>query len=169
MAAVWKQWFQARSSTSNGYSSGHSGLQKRKCSPRGSSVQIPVAHLQLRFPDGVYVSVEARQDRGTFVGPLRFFHDHLRKTMCLLCFLGTSIPVAKPFYNRLQAFICILEKVTVPLKLRANNVEDTRWFLALFRSDTVHTQSASVYTSKYTAVPVWVRRTSRRYSLVPAK
>jgi hypothetical protein len=39
----------------------------------------------------------------------------LRETMGFLCYLGTYIPVAKPFYNLLQAFMCVLEKVSVPL------------------------------------------------------
>jgi hypothetical protein len=42
----------------------------------------------------------------------------LRETMGLLRCLGTCIPVAKPFYNRnrLHAFLCVLEKVSVPLR-----------------------------------------------------
>jgi hypothetical protein len=59
----------------------------------------------------------------------------LRKTMGLLRYLGTCIPVAKLFYNRLQTFMCVLEKVSVPLRLQSNQVEDSRWLLALFRSD----------------------------------
>ena len=65
----------------------------------------------------------------------------LRETMGLLRYLGTCIPVAKPFYNRLQAFMCVLEKVSVPLRLQANQVEDIRWLLALFRSDALQDMS----------------------------
>jgi hypothetical protein len=65
----------------------------------------------------------------------------LRETMGLLRYLGTCIPVAKPFYNRLQAFMCVLEKVSVPLRLQLNQVEDVRWLLALFRSDALQDMS----------------------------
>ena len=65
----------------------------------------------------------------------------LRETMGLLRYLGTCIPVAKPFYNRLQAFMCVLEKVSVPLRLQSNQVEDIRWLLALFRSDALQDMS----------------------------
>ncbi len=58
----------------------------------------------------------------------------LRETMGLLRYLGTCIPVAKLFYNRLQTFMCVFE-VLVPLRLQLNQVEDIRWLLALFRSD----------------------------------
>jgi hypothetical protein len=65
----------------------------------------------------------------------------LRETMGLLRYLGTCIPVAKPFYNRLQAFMCVLEKVSVPLRLQSNQVEDIRWLSALFRSDALQDMS----------------------------
>jgi hypothetical protein len=56
----------------------------------------------------------------------------LRETMGLLRYLGTCIPVAKPFYIRLQAFMCDLEKVSVPLRLQLNQVEAVRWLLARY-------------------------------------
>jgi hypothetical protein len=65
----------------------------------------------------------------------------LRETMGLLRYLGMCIPVAKPFYNRLQAFMCVLERVTVPLRLPPSQVEDVRWLLALFRSDALQDMS----------------------------
>jgi hypothetical protein len=65
----------------------------------------------------------------------------LRETMGLLLYLGMCIPVAKPFYNRLQAFMCVLEKVSVPQRLQSNQVEDSRWLLALFRSDALQDMS----------------------------
>jgi hypothetical protein len=65
----------------------------------------------------------------------------LRETMGLLRYLATCIPVAKPFYNRLQAFMCVLEKVSVPMRLQTNQVEDVRWLFALFRSDTLQNMS----------------------------
>ncbi len=46
------------------------------------------------------------------------------ETMGLLRYPGTCIPVARPFYNRLQTFLCILEKVTRPLKLHQAQAED---------------------------------------------
>jgi hypothetical protein len=41
----------------------------------------------------------------------------MRETMGLLRNLGTCIRVARTFYNRLHAFLDILEKVARPLKL----------------------------------------------------
>jgi hypothetical protein len=58
----------------------------------------------------------------------------LRETIGLWRYLGMCIPVAKPFYNRLQAFMCVLEKISVPLRLQSNQIEGIRWLLALFRS-----------------------------------
>ncbi len=55
--------------------------------------------------------------------------------MGLSHYLETCIPVAKPFYNRLHAFLGVLEKVDRPLKLHHTQAEDIRWLLALFRSD----------------------------------
>ncbi len=65
----------------------------------------------------------------------------LRETMGLLRYLGTCIPAAKPLYNRLQAFMCVLEKASVPLRLQSKQVEDVRWLLALFRSDALQDMS----------------------------
>lgn len=65
----------------------------------------------------------------------------LRETMGLLRYLGMCIPVARPFYNRLQAFMCVLEKVSTPLKLPANQIEDIRWLVALFRSEALQDMS----------------------------
>jgi len=65
----------------------------------------------------------------------------MRETMGLLRYLGTCIPVAKPFYNRLQAFLGVLEKVARPLRLHTTQVEDIRWLLALFRSDALQDMS----------------------------
>jgi hypothetical protein len=59
----------------------------------------------------------------------------LRETTGLLRYLGTCIPVAKPFYNRPHAL------VSVPLWLQLNQVEDIRWLLALFRSDALQNMS----------------------------
>jgi hypothetical protein len=65
----------------------------------------------------------------------------LRETMGLQRYLGTCIPVAKPFYNRLHAFMCVLEKISVPLRFQPNHVKDTRWLLALFRLDALQDMS----------------------------
>jgi hypothetical protein len=65
----------------------------------------------------------------------------MRETMGLLRYLGMCIPVAKPFYNRPQAFLGVLEKVARPLKLHTTQVEDIRWLLALFRSDALQDMS----------------------------
>ncbi len=65
----------------------------------------------------------------------------LRETMGLLRYLGTCILVSKPFYNRLHAFMCVLEKISVPLRLQPNHVEDIRWLLALSRSDALQEMS----------------------------
>ena len=59
----------------------------------------------------------------------------MRRTLGLLRYLGMCIPIAKPFYNRLQAFMGVLENVSKPLKLPASAKEDTRWLIALFSSD----------------------------------
>jgi hypothetical protein len=40
-------------------------------------VQGARAHLRFRFPDGVHASIEACQDRGAFVNPLRRYQGHL--------------------------------------------------------------------------------------------
>jgi hypothetical protein len=37
--------------------------------------------------------------------------------------------------------MCVLEKVSVPLRLELNQVEDVRWLLALFRSDALQDMS----------------------------
>ena len=58
----------------------------------------------------------------------------LNGVMGLLRYLGTCIPVARPFYNRLQAFLEVLQSVTMPLKLPNNQIEGTRWLLALFQT-----------------------------------
>ena len=58
----------------------------------------------------------------------------LNGTMGLIRYLGTCIPVARPFYNRLQAFLGVLQKVTMPLKLPNNQIEDIKWLLALFQT-----------------------------------
>jgi hypothetical protein len=65
----------------------------------------------------------------------------MRETMGLLRYLGTCIPVAKPFYKRLLAFLRVLEKVTRPLKLHQAQVDDIRWLLSLFQSDVLHNMS----------------------------
>jgi hypothetical protein len=65
----------------------------------------------------------------------------LRETMGLLRYLGTCIPVARPFYNRLQALLCVLEKVAKPLKLQTTQAEDIRWLIALFQSDALQDMS----------------------------
>ncbi len=58
----------------------------------------------------------------------------LRETMGLLRYLGTCIPVAKLFYNRLQAFLCPRGGIG-SAAIQSNQLEDIRWLLALFRSD----------------------------------
>ncbi len=65
----------------------------------------------------------------------------MHETMGLLCYLGTCIQVARPFYNRLQAFLGVLENVDRPLKLHQAQAEDIRWLLSLFQSDALHNMS----------------------------
>jgi hypothetical protein len=65
----------------------------------------------------------------------------MRETMGLLRYLGTCIPVARPFYNRLQAFLSVLEKVARPLRLHQAQAEDIRWLLALFQSEALRDMS----------------------------
>jgi hypothetical protein len=65
----------------------------------------------------------------------------MRETMGLLRYLGTCIPVARPFYNRLQAFLGVLEKVVRPLMLHQAQAEDIRWLLSLFQSDALQNMS----------------------------
>ncbi len=65
----------------------------------------------------------------------------MRETMGLLRYLGTCIPVARQFYNRPQAFLGVLEKVTRPLKLHQAQAEDIRWVMSLFQSDALHNMS----------------------------
>jgi len=75
----------------------------------------------------------------------------MRETMGLLRYLGMCIPVAKPFYNRLQAFLGVLEKVARPLKLHETQVEDIRWLLALFQSDALQDMSMTRLAGGYSA------------------
>ncbi len=56
----------------------------------------------------------------------------MRETMGLLRYFGTCIPVARPFNNRLQALLGVLEKVARPLKLYQTQAGDIRWLLSLF-------------------------------------
>ncbi len=65
----------------------------------------------------------------------------LRETMGLFCYLGTCIRVAKPFYSRLQVFMCFFEKISAPLQLQSDQVKDIRWLLALFSSDSLQDMS----------------------------
>ena len=59
----------------------------------------------------------------------------IRQALGLLRYLGMCVPVAKPFFNRLQGFQTVLENVTMPLKLPDGPRQDTGWLLALFQSD----------------------------------
>jgi hypothetical protein len=104
---------------------------------------VPGIRAHLRFQFAVPPSKIAK-----IVGRLLALLDatkvtlrQLRETMGLLRYLGACIPVAKPFYNRLQAFMCVLEKTSVPMRLQPNQVEDIRWLLALFRSDALQGMS----------------------------
>jgi hypothetical protein len=87
-----------------------------------AAVHSARAHIPFRFPDGVHASVEYCHDCGALLVLLdatKVTLRQLRETMGLL-----RIPVAKPFYKRLQAFMCVLEKVSVPLQLQSNQIED---------------------------------------------
>ena len=65
--------------------------------------------------------------------PLVTAHE-LRKAMGLLRHVTTCVPVAKPFFHRVQARLCVLGKSAARLPLGAGATEDVHWLLALLRS-----------------------------------
>ena len=54
--------------------------------------------------------------------------------MGLLRHITTCVPVAKPFYHRIQARLCVLGKSAAQLPLGIGATEDIHWLLALLRS-----------------------------------
>ena len=58
----------------------------------------------------------------------------LREVLGLLRHVACCVPAARPFYNRLQARLSVLDRVNLPLALGAGANEDVRWLLLLLRS-----------------------------------
>lgn len=58
----------------------------------------------------------------------------LREVLGLMRHVACCVPAARPFYNRLQARLCVLDRVSLPLALGVGATEDVRWLLLLLRS-----------------------------------
>ena len=62
----------------------------------------------------------------------------LRWAVGVLRHISICVPASKPFYNRLQARLSVLENVGLPLPLGAGAIEDVNWLLTLYRSDSLN-------------------------------
>ena len=58
----------------------------------------------------------------------------LRELLGLMRHVACCVPVARPFYNRLQARLSVLDQVNLPLAIGAGPKEDIRWLLLLLRT-----------------------------------
>ena len=61
----------------------------------------------------------------------------LRRAVGVLRHISICVSASKPFYNRLQARLSVLEKVGLPLPLGAGAIEDFSWLVTLYRSDSL--------------------------------
>ena len=62
----------------------------------------------------------------------------LRRALGLLRHISICVPASRPFYNRLQARISVLEKVGLTLPLGQGAIEDVEWLVALYRTDSLN-------------------------------
>ena len=65
--------------------------------------------------------------------PAKIRAKQLREALGLLRHVGSCVPAARPFFNRLQARECVLNKVGVPLPLGPGAAEDVHWLVSMLK------------------------------------
>ena len=103
------------------------------CSTKALGLMFDLSTMTVSMPADKISKVVGRLSKILSAGTVKL--KSVRETLGLLRYLGMCVPVAKPFFNRLQGFQTVLENVTMPLKLPEGPRQDTRWLLALFRSN----------------------------------